>query len=132
MATELDTVLKRLKITFKSREQAGTPSRGFPPGSTLWRVTLEREVKGAEKPMRFVFGLLSPTEPTTEQVVKVLLGDVEAGELSPWDFAQAFNGGKVDEPAERAHKVCKRVGPRVKRFFGDGWPKVAAVIPKAA
>jgi hypothetical protein len=132
MANELDKVISKLGITVKAREQPGTPSRGFPNGVTLWRVTLERKVKGEDKPIRLVLSLFTAAEPTTEQVLACLRNDLQAGELTLWDFAQAYNGGNTDGTAERMHKASKRVAPRVKKFFGEGWPKVAATLPKAA
>lgn len=132
MATELEKVLSRLKVTVKARELVGTPARGFTPGARCWRVSVEREVKGAEKPLKLSMILLSASEPTTAEVVGCLTRDVQSGELSPWDFAQSFGSGKVDEQTERMHKSCKRIGPRVKRFFGESWSKVATHAPKAA
>ncbi len=132
MANELDKMLSRLRVTVKSREVIITPARGFPAGLRLWRVGLERAVKGEEKPLRLSLTLLSPDEPTTADVVRCLARDVESGELSLWDFGIAFNKGKTDPATERMHKTCKRIGPRVKRFFGDGWAKLVNQVPKAA
>lgn len=133
MANELDKILSRLRVTIKSRELIGTPSRGFTPGLRCWRVGLERAVKGAEKPLRLSLTVLSANEPTSDDVVRCLASDVAAGELTLWDFAQAFGNGKTNDPqTERMHTACKRIGPRVKRFFGEGWAKVANHAPKAA
>ena len=132
MANELDKVLSRLSVTIKARELIGTPARGFSPGSRCWRVGLERKVRGAEKPLKLSLTLLSAEEPTPADVVKCLTRDVQSGELSLWDFAQAFGDGRTDPQTERMHKSCKRIGPRVKRFFGEGWAKVATQAPKAA
>ena len=132
MANELDKVLSRLRVTIKSREVIITPARGFPAGSRLWRVSLERAVRGEEKPLRLSLTLLANDEPTPADVVGRLARDVESGELTLWDFGLAYNGGKTDPQTERMHKSCKRIGPRVKRFFGDGWAKVATQAPKAA
>jgi len=132
MANELDKVLSRLRVTIKSREVIITPARGFPAGSRLWRVSLERAVKGEEKPLRLSLTLLAPDEPTPTDVVGCLARDVESGELSLWDFGLAHNDGKTDPQTERMHKTCKRSGLRVKRFFGDWWTKVAINTPKAA
>ncbi len=132
MATELEKLLSRLRVTIKSREIVITPARGFPPGTRLWRVGLERAVKGEEKPLRLSFSLLGYDEPTPAHVIATLARDVEAGELSLWDFGLAFGNGKTDPATERMHKTCKRIGPRVKRFFGDGWAKLFTQAPKAA
>lgn len=132
MANELEKVLSRLRVTIKSREVIITPARGFPAGSRLWRVSLERAVKGEEKPLRLGLTLLAPNEPTAADVVASLARDVESGELSLWDFGLAFGNGKTDPATESMHKTCKRIGPRVKRFFGDGWAKVVTQAPKAA
>lgn len=124
MATELEKVLSRLKVTLKARELVGTPARGFTPGVRCWRVSLERELKGSDKSLKLSMIVLSATEPTASQVMGCLIRDVESGELSLWDFAQAYGNGNTDEETERRHKTCKRIGPRVRRFFGDGWVKV--------
>lgn len=130
---ELEKVLSKLRVTIKSRELIGTPSRGFTPGVRAWRVGLERAVKGAEKPLRLSMTLMLHGEPTPADVIRSLMGDVESGELTLWDFAQVFGNGKTNDPqTERMHKTCKRLGPRVKRFFGDGWAKLANHAPKAA
>jgi hypothetical protein len=132
MANELDKVLSRMKVTIKSRELIGTPGRGFTPGLRCWRVGLERAVRGVEKPLRLSLTVLSAGEPTPADVLRCLTSDVQSGELSLWDFAQAHGNGKTDLQTERMHKSCKRIGPRVKRFFGDGWPNVVNHTQKAA
>lgn len=132
MANELDKVLSRLHVTIKSRELVGTPSRGFTSGLRCWRVGLERTVKGAEKPLRLSLTVLSTDEPTSADVVRYLTSDVQSGELTLWDFALAYGNGKTDAQTESMHKTCKRIGPRVKRFFGEGWVKLANFTPKAA
>ena len=132
MASELDKMLSRLRVTIKSREVVITPSRGFPPTLGLWRVSLERAVKGEDKPLKLNLTVLSPHEPTPVEVIATLALDVESGELSLWDFGIAYNNGKTDPHTERMHKTCKRIGPRVKRFFGDGWAKLVTQVPKAA
>ncbi|HEX6826545.1 MAG TPA: hypothetical protein VF077_09555 [Nitrospiraceae bacterium] len=132
MATELEKVLNRLKVTVKARELVGTPARGFAPGIRCWRVSVDREVKGSDKTSKLPMVILSATEPTVEQVMTMLIRDVEAGEMTQWDFAQAYCNGVDDEQTERMHKTCKRIGPRVHRFFGDGWAKVVNHLPQAA
>jgi hypothetical protein len=132
MSTEFDKVFGKLGVTLKFREHAGTPARGFTLGSRCWRVSLERNVKGADKPLRLSVTMFAPDEPTPSQVVLCLANDVAAGELSLWDFAQSFNKGNTDKQTEHMHATCKRFGPRVKRFFGEGWAKLAASAPKAA
>jgi hypothetical protein len=132
MANELDKVLSRLRVTIKSREVITTPARGFPAGSRLWRVSIERAVRGEGKPLTLNLTLLAPNEPALVDAVGCLVRDVELGELSLWDFGLAFGNGKTDPATERMHKTCKRIGPRVKKFFGDGWAKVANYAPKAA
>lgn len=133
MATELEKVLSRLKVTLKARELVGTPARGFTPGVRCWRVSLEREVKGSDKSLKLSMIVLSPTEPTATQVMWQLIRDVKAGEMTQWDFAQAYCNGVDDEQTERMHKTCKRIGPRVLRFFGDGWTKaVNSTVSEAA
>jgi hypothetical protein len=134
MATnELEKTLNRMKVTLKARELPGTPARGFSPNVRNWRVTLTREVKGEEKPLKLSLVLLSPNEPTLPEVVECLASDIDAGELSLWDFAQEFNRGKTDQGTERMYQTCKRTGSRARRFFGDS--KVVQTvlgIPRAA
>jgi hypothetical protein len=134
MANELEKTLSRLRVTIKSREVLITPARGFPAGLRLWRVSLERAVRGEDKPLKLTLTLLSKEKetPTAAEVIGCLANDVEAGEMSLWDFGLAYNNGKTDPHAESMHKTCKRIGPRVKRFFGDGWAKLVNHVPKAA
>lgn len=116
---DLDRMLKRMKVTAKAVELGGTPACGFTPNARPWRVTLTREIKGEEKPLKLTVVILSGTEPTVSNVITCLLGDIEYSQLSLWDFAQEFNEGKTNEATERMYKSCKRVAPRTKRFFGD-------------
>lgn len=122
-ATELVKTLKRLKVSVKSTELAATPACGFSPNSRPWRVTLSREVEG--KTLKLTVTVLSGNEPDLDTVVKCLVVDVETSEQTLWDFAQTYNQGDSDEPTERMYKSCKRIGSRVKRFFGTSWQNVA-------
>jgi hypothetical protein len=126
--TELEKTLKRMKISLKAVELVATPACGFAPSSRPWRCTISRET-GGDKPLRLTITVLSGTEPTLDIVIKCLVTDVETCELSLWDFAQEHNDGNTDKPTERMYKSCKRVGSRVKRLFGDSWPKI---VNKAA
>lgn len=132
MASELEKVLSRLHVTVKSREVIITPTRGFPAGLRLWRVSLERTVKGSDKPVKLSMTVAMPKEPTASDIVACLVGDVEAGEMTLWDFGLAFKSKAEDPQTEQSHKACKRIAPRVKRFFGDGWGKVVNQVLKAA
>lgn len=121
--TELEKALKRLKVNVKATELTATPACGFSPTSRPWRVTLSRE--NGEKTSKLTVTVLAGKPPGADTVVKYLAADVETCELTLWDFAQEYNGGKTDEPTERMYKSCKRVGSRVKRFFGDSWSKIS-------
>lgn len=132
-SSEFDKTLTKLGVTFTSKEVTGTPAQGFTPAQRYWRVALVRKIRGQEKPLRLTLTLVSPNEPTAERVVQALQGDIKAAELSLWDFAQSFASGQTDDAGtERMHKSCKRIAPRVAKFFGEQWAKVVAVMPKAA
>lgn len=124
MATDLEKTLKRMKVSVKTTELAATPACGFTPASRPWRVTLSREE--GEKTSKLTVTILSGETPNVDNVITCLASDVEYSTYTLWDFAQTFNGGKNDEGTERMYKTCKRVGSRIKRFFGDSWPKVVA------
>lgn len=133
MANELEKTLSRMKVTIKAKELPGTPARGFSSNVRTWRTTLTKEVKGEEKPLKLTLTILSPSEPTLPTVIQCLAEDIEAGELTLWDFAQQFTKGKTDEAAENMYATCKRTGTRARKFFGDS--KVVRTmlgIPKAA
>lgn len=131
--TELEKTLSRMKVTIKAKELPGTPARGFSPSVRTWRTTLVREIKGEEKPLKLTLTILSPVEPTLSTVVECLTKDIEAGELTLWDFAQEFNKGKTDEATENMYATARRTASRAQRFFGDsriirnilGLPKAA-------
>jgi hypothetical protein len=105
--TELENILNRMKVSLKATELAGTPARGFSASVRNWRVTLTKKLKDEEKPLRLTLNILSAEEPTILSVIECLISDIEAGELSMWDFAQEYN------------RTCKRTCARAKRFFGD-------------
>ena len=130
--TELDKTLNRMKVTAKVTELPGTPARGFSLTVREWRVTLSKEVKGEDKPLKLTLTMLSPAEPTMAMVVQCLAEDIEASELSLWDFAQQYSKGKVDPGMELMHKTCKRTGARVQRFFGDSWVRLTKTMAQAA
>ena len=109
-----------MKITLKTVEQLTTPGRGFTPTTRSWRVILSKDV-GEEKALKLAFTMLSATEPNVGNVLTCLAQDIEDGEMTLWEFAQAYNRGKTDEGTERMHKSCKRTAPRVNRFFGNSW-----------
>ncbi|VVB55194.1 Uncharacterised protein [uncultured archaeon] len=123
-ATELEKTLKRMKVSVKATELAATPACGFSPTSRPWRVTLSRTE--ADKTVKLTITVLSGTEPNASTVVKCLAADVESCERTLWDFAQEFNQGETDEPTERMYKSVKRIGSRIKRFFGNSWANVAS------
>jgi len=118
--SDLEKSLKRMKITLKTVEQLTTPGRGFTPTTRSWRVILSKDV-GEEKALKLAFTMLSATEPNVGNVLTCLAQDIEDGEMTLWEFAQAYNRGKTDEGTERMHKSCKRTAPRVNRFFGNSW-----------
>lgn len=120
--SELERTLNRMKITIKATELPGTPARGFSTNIRNWRVILTRAPKSDEKALKLSLVILSSDEPTLETVVQCLAEDIEAAELTLWDFAQAFNKankGKADPTTERMYKTCKRTGSRAQKFFGD-------------
>jgi hypothetical protein len=117
-ATELEKTLKRMKVTIKTVEQPGTPSRGYLPNARPWRVILSRENKdNPERPLRLTFTLLSPTEPDLSMALQCLAGDVENSEMTLWEFAQEFNRGKTDKGTERMLKCCKQTAGRGSIFY---------------
>jgi hypothetical protein len=133
MANEIENTLNRMKVSLKATELAGTPARGFSSSIRYWRVTLSKKVKDEEKPLRLTLSILAAEEPSMSKVIECLAADIEAGELSMWDFAQEYNRGRTDEATERMYQTCKRTCTRARRFFGDS--KIARTIlgiPKAA
>ena len=118
--TELEKTLNRMKVTLKATELAGTPARGFSSAIRTWRVTLTREVKGEEKPLKLTLTLVCPVEPTLEAVVQCIQDDIADSDLTLWAFAQSYGiKGKSDAAIEAMYKTCKRVEARARRFFGD-------------
>jgi hypothetical protein len=116
---ELEKTLRKMRVSIKAVELAGTPSRGFSSEIRTWRVTLTREPKGDEKALKLSLTIISANEPNLTMVVECLADDIEAGELSQWDFTQQFNRGENDQATERMYVTCKRTCSRAKRFFGD-------------
>jgi hypothetical protein len=145
MENELQRMLDRMSVTAKAKEIPGVPAQSYLAGSRCWRVVLQKVEKGTEmgplgtpvpkKPIKMSVVYFSPPgkgEPQVTDVVESLVSDVAAGELTPWDFA-VRQGRALDTEVERIHKQCKRATPRVKKFFGEGWPKVSAIaIPPVA
>ncbi len=125
--SDLDKTLKRLKVTIKVAELTETPARGFSAENRTWRVSLTREVKDQEKPARFTMTMVSPTEPTIDDVMTTLAEDTQAGNMTLWDFAESFGlpnrTAKEKAVVERIYKITKRAGGRIRRFFGDAWVK---------
>ena len=117
--TELENILNRMKVSLKATELAGTPARGFSASVRNWRVTLTKKLKDEEKPLRLTLNILSAEEPTILSVIECLISDIEAGELSMWDFAQEYNRGRTGEGVELMYRTCNRTCARAKRFFGD-------------
>ena len=130
--TELDKTLNRMKVTMKAVELAGTPARGFSPTVRNWRVTLTKEGKGDDKPQKLTLVILSANEPTLAMVVETLAKDISDSEMTLWDFAQEYNKGKTGPNIELMHKTCKRIVPRIRKFFGESWGKLAKTIDLAA
>jgi len=118
--SELEKTLSKLKVTLKATELAGTPARGFSSTIRTWRVTLTREVKGEEKPLKLTLTLVDPVEPTLEAVVQCIQDDIADSDLTLWAFAQTYGiKGKADKATEAMYKTCKRVEARARKFFGD-------------
>ena len=117
--SELEKTLSRMKVTLKATELAGTPARGFSSSVRNWHVTLSREIKGEEKPLRLTLNILSAGEPTMDSIIQCLIEDIEASTLTLWEFAQDYNRGKTDTATERMYTTCKRASARAQKFFGD-------------
>lgn len=118
--TEMEKTLNRMKVSLKAIELAGTPARGFSPSVRTWRVTLSREIKGKEKPLKLTLTILSASMPTVDNVVECITEDIGDADMTLWDFAQAHGDkGKTSEAVERMYKTCKRTESRARKFFGD-------------
>lgn len=121
---ELSKLLDRLGVSLVIKDMTSIPARTST--TRPWRTTLVRTIgrgKNAQE-LRYTTIMLTTIKPTTEEIVSCLLSDNDAGELKLWDFAQSFTEGATDERTECMHKACKRVGKRIKRFFGDEWGNV--------
>lgn len=121
---ELHMALDSLKITAIAKDMPNIPARE----STIrpWRVTLIRTIgrgKDAQE-LRLSSIMLALTRPLVHDVVTCLIHDTAAGEQKLWDFAQTFSEGKTDEYTELRHKACKRIGNRVRKFFGNDWTAI--------
>ena len=120
MATELEKIMSRMKVTLKVTEIAGTPARGFTPAIRNWRAILTRELKGDEKPLKLTLTIVSQVKPTVDSVIRSIRDDIEDGAMTLWEFAQAYGiKGKTDNAVESMFKTCKRVSARAKKFCGD-------------
>ncbi len=122
--SELHKALDNLKITAVVKDMPSVPARESP--IRPWRITLVRTVgrgKDAQE-IRLSAVMLSETRPILHDMVTSLIHDAAAGEQKLWDFAQTFAEGKIDEQTEVRHKACKRIGNRIRRFFGDDWTMV--------
>ena len=131
MATELEKTLNKMKVTIKVTEQPCSPARGFSPDARSWRVTLTKEIKGEEKPLKMTLVMLAKAEPTLDAVIDCINTDIDDSELTEWEFAQQYSPrGKADMATESMYRACKRFAARAKRFFGDS--KLARSVLRAA
>ncbi len=137
MAT-LEDILRRT-VVLKVTELAMTPARGFSVFSDVkfdwtkvrqWRcsLTLKKPPTESKRLAVLTIVILSPERPTMTKVLECLAADIDAAKMSLWDFGTIFAKGDTGEAAQNMHNTCKRTVPRVKRFFGDQWAKIAKML----
>lgn len=128
----LEQALAKLGVKSTIKELVTTPAHGLPWDARAWRVALTRRIgrgKEASEARLIIIAVLALEqttngEPTTYDVVQSLITDARAGDMTYWDFSQEHGGERSKEEVERTHDTCKKLGKRVKRFFGDTWENV--------
>jgi hypothetical protein len=90
-----------------------------------WRVTLVRKEgrgKDAKEVKMTLVGLFGQA-PELSEVIDSLFEDVHGAEKTYWDFSQDCKGLPTAS-IEKMHKVCKKLAPRVRKFFGPMWEHI--------
>jgi hypothetical protein len=141
MNTETQRIIDRLGVKLTAKEVPCIVARKEFSAGRPWRVTLTRKEgrgKDATELKLVVTGLFGTPELKT--TIGYLLLDVQSSEQTYWDFSQDYCKGLPTEDIERMHKACKKLAPRVKKFFGTAWgdilraeqglPPVARTRPK--
>lgn len=135
MATVEETL--RRTVALKVTELPMTPARGFSILSTegfdwarirQWRCVLTRKGQQAKTTKALSLIILSPEQPTITKVLECLAADIAASKVSLWDFGTTYAKGRTDEAVQNMHKTCRRTAPRVLKFFGEQWPKIAKTL----
>lgn len=110
----LETLCSKVKCDAVMR---GEVPEGWPEGTSPWRVTLR--YAGRRLTVPFYTGPLAGS-PDAAGVLDCILSDAN----SPEDFADFCSEYGYDEDsrkAERIHRACRALAPKVQRLLGDDY-----------
>jgi len=100
----------------------GIVPKDWPADSRAWKVTLrfgKRRLTSS-----FYQGSAHTMEPTAADVLSCLASDARSGEETFEGFCGDC-GYNQDSRAEKIWKACKKIAPKLRRFLGDSFKRVA-------
>lgn len=100
------------------------PASDWQRGATGYTVTLRR---GRQRlTVDFWMGSAHTSEPTAADVLACLVSDASGAEQAFESWAGDLGYETDSREAERIYRACRAMAPRVRRFLGDTFDRVAA------
>lgn len=121
--SDLAKLCDSLRITCTAVYGANKTSPNDFKGSHPYRVTLRKGRRTLSTD--FFMGSAHTSEPTAADVLSCLCSDTFAGEQTFEDFCSELGYDPDSRKAERTWKTCRSMAPKVRRFLGDDFDRVA-------
>lgn len=125
MRTEqLKNVCDALKITCSAQYGAVEVPAGWTPGTHGYKVTLRFARRTLTVP--FFMGPAHTKEPSAADVLACIVRDAQIGENDTFEeFCNEMCMDSDSRKAEETYKACVALAPRVHRFLGESFDRVA-------
>lgn len=113
------------RVTIATKMTNERPPESFDPGASSWSVTLR--FKGRRLTVPFYTGSLAG-EPDAAGVLDCLISDTYAGEQDFDEFCAEYGYDTDSRKAEATWHACRREGHKVRRFLGDDFDTIEALV----
>lgn len=120
----MTTIHERIEsagITMTCKPGKGPAPKGFPEGTTSWRVTLKFPLRGTSLTTDFHMGPAYTSEPTVAEVLDCLLSDAGTYDNAHTfeDFCAELGYDSDSRENERLYNRMGREASRLEVFLGD-------------
>jgi hypothetical protein len=119
----LSRVCEELRITIVSTYGAVPLPQDWARDAHPYKCVLRFDRRTLTVP--FYMGSAHTEEPSAADVLMCLASDARCGEDSFEDFCSDLGYDQDSRKAEKTWRACKAIAPRLRRFLGDSFDRVA-------